>query len=250
MNTGDQGYTLAWDPVKQKERFRIDNPYEFQGGNLVTAGNLLVYGTMNNTLAIYSADTGAQAVGIAHGVGAGGRPDQLQRERHAVHRGERGLEQRHRARAEQSAPKPFSNGPGEAGGVQAGREGRGTAAGAGALPAMSPPPAAQQPADKVVAGAARVRAVLLHLPRPERQWARAPKDLRFIKPESRAAFTDIVLGGKYKEKGMIPFTGVLTAAAGGRGRSPSSIDRGQQDWQRGGSSHHRRVAATSQTLRS
>ena len=60
----------------------------------------------------------------------------------------------------------------------------------------------------------------------------AAKDLRFIKPESHAAFADIVLGGKFKDKGMVPFTGQLSAEQVDQIHS-FIIDRGQQDW-RGG----------------
>ena len=56
------------------------------------------------------------------------------------------------------------------------------------------------------------------------------KDLRFMKPDTHAAFTDIVLGGKYKDKGMVPFTGTLTAEQVDAIHS-FVIARGQEDWQ-------------------
>ena len=49
---------LAWDPVQQKEAFRIPYPHAGNGGTMVTAGNLLVQGTINKTFAIYRADNG------------------------------------------------------------------------------------------------------------------------------------------------------------------------------------------------
>ena len=54
----EKGYMLAWDPVRQKEAFRIPYPHAGNGGTLVTAGNLLVEGTINKTLAVYRADSG------------------------------------------------------------------------------------------------------------------------------------------------------------------------------------------------
>ncbi|HWW78823.1 MAG TPA: PQQ-dependent dehydrogenase, methanol/ethanol family, partial [Steroidobacteraceae bacterium] len=54
----DKGYLLAWDPVHQREAFRIPYPNPGNGGALTTAGNLLVEGTINRTLAIYRADNG------------------------------------------------------------------------------------------------------------------------------------------------------------------------------------------------
>jgi len=54
----DNGYMLAWDPVEQKEAFRIPYGKQGSGGVLLTAGNLLVQGTINKTLAVYRADNG------------------------------------------------------------------------------------------------------------------------------------------------------------------------------------------------
>jgi quinohemoprotein ethanol dehydrogenase len=54
----EKGYLLAWDPVHQKEAFRVPYPYIGSGGVLTTAGNLLLQGTIEKTLAIYRADNG------------------------------------------------------------------------------------------------------------------------------------------------------------------------------------------------
>jgi len=54
----EKGYTLAWDPVNQKEAFRIPYSHAGSGGTLATAGNLLVQGTINKTFAVYRADNG------------------------------------------------------------------------------------------------------------------------------------------------------------------------------------------------
>jgi quinohemoprotein ethanol dehydrogenase len=56
----EKGYMLAWDPVRQKEAFRIPYPHAGNGGTLVTAGNLLVEGTIDKTLAVYRADNGTK----------------------------------------------------------------------------------------------------------------------------------------------------------------------------------------------
>jgi quinohemoprotein ethanol dehydrogenase len=68
----EKGYLLAWDPVTQTEAFRVDYKYPGSGGVLATAGNLLVQGTIDRTLAIYKATDGTrlwemdtQTVGIA-----------------------------------------------------------------------------------------------------------------------------------------------------------------------------------------
>jgi len=56
----EKGYLLAWNPVTQKEAFRVPYPYPGSGGVLTTAGNLLVEGTIEKNLAIYRADNGAK----------------------------------------------------------------------------------------------------------------------------------------------------------------------------------------------
>jgi len=54
----EKGYLLAWDPVRQREAWRVAYPHPGSGGVLATAGNLLIQGTINKTLAIYRAADG------------------------------------------------------------------------------------------------------------------------------------------------------------------------------------------------
>ena len=56
----EKGYLLAWNPVTQTEAWRVTYPHPGSGGVLATAGNLVVQGTIDKTLAIYAADTGAK----------------------------------------------------------------------------------------------------------------------------------------------------------------------------------------------
>jgi len=51
-------WLTAWDPVAQKERWRVPYPQRGSGGLLVTAGNLVFQGTVHGTFAAYRADTG------------------------------------------------------------------------------------------------------------------------------------------------------------------------------------------------
>ena len=51
-------WLTAWDPVAQKERWRVPYPQRGSGGVLATAGNLVFQGTVNGTFAAYRADTG------------------------------------------------------------------------------------------------------------------------------------------------------------------------------------------------
>ncbi|WP_371229575.1 PQQ-dependent dehydrogenase, methanol/ethanol family [Pseudomonas sp. QE6] len=52
------GALLAWDPVKQKEAWRVPYPHYWNGGTLSTAGNLVFQGTAAGNLMAYSADKG------------------------------------------------------------------------------------------------------------------------------------------------------------------------------------------------
>lgn len=54
------GELVAWDPVTQKERWRVRQPKPINGGTLTTAGNLVFQGTADGKFAAYAADTGKQ----------------------------------------------------------------------------------------------------------------------------------------------------------------------------------------------
>jgi len=54
------GYLLAWDPVAQKEAWRVEYPGPSNGGTLATAGNLVFQGTAGGEFRAYAADTGKQ----------------------------------------------------------------------------------------------------------------------------------------------------------------------------------------------
>jgi quinohemoprotein ethanol dehydrogenase len=54
------GRLVAWDPVKQKEAWRVDLGAPWNGGTLVTAGNLVFQGTADASFRAYDARTGKQ----------------------------------------------------------------------------------------------------------------------------------------------------------------------------------------------
>ncbi|MFM1885292.1 MAG: hypothetical protein RL026_449 [Pseudomonadota bacterium] len=204
-NSREKGYLLAWDPVNQREAFRVDYPYPGSGGVLATAGNLLVQGTIRRSLAVYRATDGhklwefdTQSVPIAGpvsysvdgvqylavNVGWGGSP---------VH----GLT---------TEKEPVRFGPGrlmvfrlDATGV--------------ALPPM-PPPTTVPPPPPLRASEAQVqRGRELYAENCVRchgvNAVGGLKDLRFMSAETRAAFNAIVLDGVRKDKGMAGFRDVL-----------------------------------------
>jgi alcohol dehydrogenase (cytochrome c)/quinohemoprotein ethanol dehydrogenase len=52
------GHLAAWDPVQQKEVWRVSHQGPWNGGVLSTAGNLVFQGTASGSFAAYAADTG------------------------------------------------------------------------------------------------------------------------------------------------------------------------------------------------
>ena len=54
----EKGWLTAWDPVKQKEAWRVPHQRAGNGGVLATAGNLIFEGSAAKTFSAYRADTG------------------------------------------------------------------------------------------------------------------------------------------------------------------------------------------------
>jgi quinohemoprotein ethanol dehydrogenase len=61
------GFLLAWDPVAQKERWRVSYEHMWNGGTLTTGGNLVFQGTADGRFVAYRADTGAKVWEMAVG---------------------------------------------------------------------------------------------------------------------------------------------------------------------------------------
>jgi PQQ-dependent dehydrogenase (methanol/ethanol family) len=61
------GFLLAWDPVKQQERWRVTYPHMWNSGTLTTAGNLVFQGTADGRFVAYRADTGEKMWDMAVG---------------------------------------------------------------------------------------------------------------------------------------------------------------------------------------
>jgi quinohemoprotein ethanol dehydrogenase len=63
------GHLLAWDPVAQKERWRVPYKTIWNGGTLTTAGNLVFQGTADGRFVAYSADKGEKLWEVTVGTG-------------------------------------------------------------------------------------------------------------------------------------------------------------------------------------
>jgi quinohemoprotein ethanol dehydrogenase len=227
VQNGDKGYTLAWDPVKQKEAFRIPSTPPGLSGTMVTAGNLLVTGTIGKTLAIYRADNGkklwempVQSVPVAGPMTYSVKGKQYI----AVNAGwNNGII--HRLN---SGGKPFSVGPARL--VVFALDSKGVSLPPAPPPeTITPPPNAPQPDDKVREGATLFSAncAICH---GQNAMGTGPRDLRYLPAQAHTDFNDIVLNGKYKDRGMASFKDVLTSE---QVESIHSyvIRRGQEDWQ-------------------
>jgi quinohemoprotein ethanol dehydrogenase len=225
--TRDQGYLLAWDPVRQREAFRIPYPHPGNGGTLVTAGNLLVEGTIEKTLAVYRADSGkrlweypVQTVPVAGPITytVGGR------QYIAVNAGwnsaiVHGLS---------SGGKPFSVGPARllvfALGARGVRLPPAPPAGT-----IAPPPTTHEPEREVALGAALYsrHCAICH---GQNAIGSGVKDLRHLTPQAHAEFDEIVLGGKLKKAGMESFKDKLSTAQV-EAIHAFVVERAQEDWQ-------------------
>ena len=54
------GRLIAWDPVKQKEAWRVEQVSPWNGGTLTTAGNLVFQGTADGRMVAYNAKDGSK----------------------------------------------------------------------------------------------------------------------------------------------------------------------------------------------
>jgi quinohemoprotein ethanol dehydrogenase len=201
----EKGYLLAWDPVHQKEAFRVPYPYPGSGGILSTAGNILIEGTIKKTLAIYRADNGAklwemdtQTVAIA-----GPMTYELDGEQYiAVNFGWGGSP----VAGLTKGPEPVRFGPGRLMAFKLGAKGV-------SLPPM-PPPSPIPPPPPLRASEDTVRKGQKLFgetcSRCHGENARGGvKDLRFMSREAHAQFNQIVLEGTRKDKGMAGFADIL-----------------------------------------
>ena len=60
LYAGMKGYLIAWDPVRQKEVWRVNQVAPFNGGVLATGGGLVFAGNTARELAAYDAASGAK----------------------------------------------------------------------------------------------------------------------------------------------------------------------------------------------
>lgn len=202
----EKGWLAAWDPVAQKEVWRVSHSRPGSGGVLSTGGNLVVQGSPDRKLVIYSADRGeklwemfVQQAPIASAI-----TYLLDGEQYiAINAGWGGG----MALVEMAANKPPLH-------ISTARllvfklDGKET------LPDLAPPskipspPLSRAPEELVLRGQTVYERVCetCH----GRSVRGGLKDLRYMTRETHAKFKDIVLKGIYVEKGMPGFADVVT----------------------------------------
>ena len=223
----DKGYLLAWDPVHQREAFRIPYPHPGNGGTLATAGNLLIEGTIDKTLAIYRADNGrklwempVQSVPVAGPITYSVQGKQYI----AINAGWNSAIVHGLTRGDE----PFSVAPARL--LVFALDARGVS-----LPpapptaAVPPPPPEPQPEREVREGAV-LYSTHCSVCHGQDAIGSGPKDLRHLDAQAHAAFNQIVLEGKLRQSGMEPFRGQLSKQQVDAIHA-YVIERAQEDWQ-------------------
>jgi quinohemoprotein ethanol dehydrogenase len=70
----DHGYLIAWNPVTQKQVWRVQHPGLWNGGTLATAGGLVFQGTADGYFKAYDAKSGKEVWAFDAGLGIIGAP--------------------------------------------------------------------------------------------------------------------------------------------------------------------------------
>jgi quinohemoprotein ethanol dehydrogenase len=201
----EKGYLLAWNPVTQREAWRVDYGIPGSGGVLATAGNLLIQGTINRTLAIYRADTGAKLweMNIDQAPVAGAITYMIDGEQYiAINAGWGGSPVMNLNRN-----GPFRTASAKLLVFRLGATGV-------TLPPMPPPnslpapPPLRATESQVISGRA-IYAQTCQRCHGENAVG-GVRDLRFMTAQTHARFDDIVLKGIYQERGMASFADVLS----------------------------------------
>ena len=223
----EKGYMLAWNPVTQREAFRIPYPHAGNGGTLTTGGNLLVEGTINKTLAIYRASDGKKLWEMPVGSVPVSGPISYRVNGKQYIAVNAGWNSAIVSKLTNPDGSPFNYAPARL--LVFAIDAKG--------PTLPPaPPSNAIPAPPATPISATMRAQGEQLYARNCQACHGPnamggvKDLRHMSSETHAEFFDIVLGGKRAALGMPNFGKVLTRPDADAIHG-YLISRGQEDWQ-------------------
>jgi quinohemoprotein ethanol dehydrogenase len=221
-NAKEKGYLLAWDPRTQTEAWRVPYPHPGSGGVLATAGNLLIQGTINKTMAIYRADNGKKLweMNIDQAPVAGPITYMIDGEQYiAINAGWGGSPVYNLGQFQTSTAKLLV--------FKLGAKGV-------TLPPPPPPSTLPRPPALRASEAQVNEGRALYAETCNRchgdNAIGGVKDLRFMTPETHAEFNDIVLKGIRADKGMASFADVLTPSQA-EAIHAYLIARGNEDYQ-------------------
>ena len=215
----------AWDPVKQKEAWRVPFPVRGSAGVLATGGNLVFEGTMGETMVAYRADNGqkvwempVQQVPVAGAISYA--IDGVQYV--AINAGYGGVA--HGAVGNDSGLRLSPNGRLLV--FKLGGEAKLPVLTTAAKELTPPPPVTGSPA--MLAKGAELYASSCSTCHGD--LARGGvKDLRMMSPDTHAAFQAIVTGGARKDKGM-PNFGARLSTDDAEAIHQYLIQRATEDW--------------------
>lgn len=220
-------WLTAWDPVTQKERWRVPYTQRGSGGILATAGNLVFQGTVYGTFAAYSADKGQKLweTPVQQVPMAGPISYEVDGVQYIAVNAGWGGGLAHSTSAK-SLGFPLSESP---------RLLVFKLGGTAALPALEdkgPQLVRPQDTDATPAVIARGEQVYAdYCAACHGESARGGiKDLRLMSPSTHKEFLDIVLRGTRKEKGMASFAD-LVSDKDARATHAYLIRRANEDWE-------------------
>ena len=211
LDTSIEAYLLAWDPVAQREAWRVPHVTAFNGGTLSTAGNLVFQGSADGRFAAYRATDGERLWEMPAGTGVTAGPVSY----------EIGGEQYVAVAAGWGAS--FALGGGEAARMAGVRGGGRVLAfkrgGSAPVPPSQPPPGpVPEPAFELAATPEELERglKLYHVECSTCHGAlvvgggSGVPDLRYSGAEIHADFSDVVLGGVRAHVGMPSFADLLS----------------------------------------
>jgi quinohemoprotein ethanol dehydrogenase len=220
----EKAWLSAWDPIRQKEAWRVPLPRHGNGGVLTTAGNLVVEGTTRQTLAIFRATDGKQLweMPVQSAPVAGPITFEVKGQQYiAVNVGWGGGA----AQVERALGTAMSRAPARLLVFKLGGT-RQLPPLAAAAPVPEPPPLLAS--EETVRRGAELfgsNCAVCH----GQLAVGGVKDLRFMDAKTHASFADIVLKGTRADRGMASFAKVLS------GEDVEAIhayviSRAQEDW--------------------
>jgi quinohemoprotein ethanol dehydrogenase len=223
----ERDWLTAWDPVAQREAWRVELPAAANGGTLVTAGNLVFEGNAKLEFAAYRADTGEKLWQMPlHQIPMSGPiAYSIDGEEYIAVNAGMGGGRAHNDAAAGRGPE-----------VTPARLVVFKLGGTAQLPPFVPDPVAERPPPRMLVGEDVIAAgealyahycVTCHGVRARG----GVKDLRYMSDDTRRHFEDIVIGGLRAKQGMAPFADVLTSDDV-RKLNAYLISRADEDWGR------------------